>query len=131
MSGEPDDTRPAERPSEPSFRHDPVMRDEVVDTFRDVPPGVVLDATLGGGGHSEAILASRHDLRVLGLDRDQHAIDAATARLDQFGDRLMTHRCRFDELDAAMATHSVTELSGALFDLGVSSPQLDRRQTSR
>ena len=108
------------------FRHDPVMRDEIVATFRDVPAGVVLDATLGGGGHSEALLASRADLRILGLDRDPEALDAATTRLEPFGDRVMTHRCRFDELDTAMAHHDVTELSGALFDLGVSSPQLDR-----
>ncbi|MCB0969247.1 MAG: 16S rRNA (cytosine(1402)-N(4))-methyltransferase RsmH, partial [Ilumatobacter sp.] len=72
------------------------------------------------------ILTARDDLRVLGLDRDPAALDAATRRLDPFGDRLMTHRCRFDELDAALAAHDVTELAGALFDLGVSSPQLDR-----
>ena len=73
------------------FEHAPVMRDEIVDTFRAVPAGVVLDATLGGGGHAEAILDSRADLRVLGLDRDPDALDAATARLDRFGDRVMTH----------------------------------------
>ena len=108
------------------FEHAPVMRDEIVETFRTVPAGVVLDATLGGGGHAEALLDARADLRLLGLDRDPAALDAATARLDRFGDRVMTHRCRFDELDAAMSAHSVAELSGALFDLGVSSPQLDR-----
>jgi 16S rRNA (cytosine1402-N4)-methyltransferase len=108
------------------FAHEPVMRDEIVDTFRSVPPGVVLDATLGGGGHAEAILDARDDLRLLGLDRDPAALEAATTRLDRFGDRVMTHRCRFDELDEAMDAHSIDELSGALFDLGVSSPQLDR-----
>jgi 16S rRNA (cytosine1402-N4)-methyltransferase len=108
------------------FRHDPVMVDEIVATFADVPAGVVLDATLGGGGHSEAILASRDDVSVLGLDRDPDALDAASRRLERFGDRVMTFRCRFDELDAAMASNDVAELSGALFDLGVSSPQLDR-----
>jgi 16S rRNA (cytosine1402-N4)-methyltransferase len=110
------------------FEHDPVMRDEIVDTFREVPAGVVLDATLGGGGHSEAILDSRDDLRILGVDRDPDALAAAQARLERFGARVMTHRCRFDELDAAMDAHSVDRLSGALFDLGVSSPQLDRAE---
>jgi 16S rRNA (cytosine1402-N4)-methyltransferase len=110
------------------FEHDPVMRDAIVDTFRSVPSGVVLDATLGGGGHAEAILDARADLRLLGLDRDADALAAATSRLDRFGDRVMTHHCRFDELDAAMSAHSVAELSGALFDLGVSSPQLDRAE---
>jgi 16S rRNA (cytosine1402-N4)-methyltransferase len=109
-----------------AFEHLPVMRDEIVDVLRGVPAGVVLDATLGGGGHAEAILESRDDLRVLGIDRDPAALSAATARLVRFGDRAMTHRCRFDALDEAMRAHSVDELSGALFDLGVSSPQLDR-----
>jgi 16S rRNA (cytosine1402-N4)-methyltransferase len=111
-----------------AFEHDPVMKDEIVETFRDVPSGVVLDATLGGGGHSEAILDSRRDLRVLGLDRDPAALSAAARRLDRFGDRLMTHRCRFDDLDQAMAAHAIDVLSGALFDLGVSSPQLDQAE---
>jgi 16S rRNA (cytosine1402-N4)-methyltransferase len=113
------------RPEE-MFEHDPVMRDEIVAVFGDVPAGVVLDATLGGGGHSAALLASRDDLSVLGLDRDPDALAAARHRLERFGDRVMTSRCRFDELDAAMAGNDVSELSGALFDLGVSSPQLDR-----
>jgi 16S rRNA (cytosine1402-N4)-methyltransferase len=107
------------------FEHAPVMVDEIVDTFRQVPPGVVLDATLGGGGHAEAILDSRRDLRLLGLDRDPAALAAAERRLDRFGDRVVTHRCRFDDLGQAMAAHSIGEVSAALFDLGVSSPQLD------
>lgn len=114
--------------SDAAFAHDPVMRDEIVDTFAHVPPGYVLDATLGGGGHSEAILESRDDLRILGLDRDPAALEAASARLLRFGDRVRTHRCRFDELDDAMQAHDITELSGALFDLGVSSPQLDQAE---
>lgn len=109
-----------------AFTHDPVMRDEVVDTFASVPAGYVLDATLGGGGHSEAILEARADLRILGIDRDPSALAAATARLLRFGDRVRTHRGRFDDLDSAMGAHDIHELSGALFDLGVSSPQLDR-----
>ncbi len=111
-----------------AFSHDPVMKDEIVDTFRSVPAGVIVDATLGGGGHSEAILEARHDVSILGLDRDADALAAATSRLDRFGDRVMTHRCRFDDLDQAMAAHSIEQLSGALFDLGVSSPQLDRAE---
>ena len=111
-----------------AFEHAPVMRDEIVAALREVPAGVVLDATLGGGGHAEAILESRDDLRVLGIDRDPDALDAARGRLLRFGDRAMTHRCRFDALDEAMEAHDIEELSGALFDLGVSSPQLDRAE---
>lgn len=107
------------------FEHDPVMRDEIVATFADVPAGVVIDATLGGAGHSQAILDSRPDLAILGIDRDPDALAAAEARLAPYGARAMTYRARFDQLGAAMAAHDVTELSGALFDLGVSSHQLD------
>jgi 16S rRNA (cytosine1402-N4)-methyltransferase len=107
------------------FVHRPVMEAEIVDVFRSVPPGVVLDATLGGGGHSEALLASREDLQVLGIDRDPAALRAAAERLQRFGDRVSTQRCRFDALRSAMEDAAVDRLSGALFDLGVSSPQLD------
>ena len=108
------------------FDHEPVMRQEIVDALAPSPAGVVLDATLGGAGHSEALLESRDDVRVLGLDRDQDALDFATQRLAPYGDRVMTHRCRFDRLREAMDANDVDELSAALFDLGVSSPQLDR-----
>ena len=108
------------------FDHAPVMRQEIVDALAPTPPGVVLDATLGGGGHSEALLDARDDVDILGLDRDQDALDAATRRLAPYGDRVMTHRCRFDRLNEAMEANGVEGLSGALFDLGVSSPQLDR-----
>jgi 16S rRNA (cytosine1402-N4)-methyltransferase len=108
------------------FEHEPVMVAEIVASFESVPAGVVLDATLGGGGHSEAILDARADVSILGVDRDAMALEAAARRLDRFGSRVMTHRCRFDDLDAAMSAHAIESLSGALFDLGVSSPQLDR-----
>jgi len=110
--------------SEP-FLHLPVMADEITKLFAKVPEGVVLDATLGGGGHAELILERYEHLRVLGLDRDEVALAAARRRLARFGDRLMVHHCRFDRLEDAMEAFSVDTLSGALFDLGVSSPQLD------
>ncbi len=136
------------------FQHRPVMVDTIVEVFAPVPPGVVLDATLGGGGHSEALLESRPDLRILGIDRDPAALAAASRRLARFGDRVITVHARFDDLDHAMQTlrsrddsrgtprpddapsddtlgiprHPAARLSGALFDLGVSSPQLDRAE---
>jgi 16S rRNA (cytosine1402-N4)-methyltransferase len=73
-----------------------------------------------------ALLDARADLSILGIDRDPDALAAARVRLAGYGDRVRTHQCRFDELRDAMDVHDVTELSGALFDLGVSSPQLDR-----
>ena len=110
------------------FEHDPVMVDEITALFRDVPSGTIVDATLGGGGHSAAILASRPDLDVIGIDQDADAIAAAIERLAEFADRVRTSRRRFDQFDEALADHGVTEISGALFDLGVSSPQLDRSE---
>jgi 16S rRNA (cytosine1402-N4)-methyltransferase len=110
------------------FDHHPVMLDEIVAAFQPVPAGVVVDATVGGGGHSEGILDSRPDVNVLGLDRDPAALAAAHERLARFGDRFSTARCRFDDLPDAMAASDVARLSGALFDLGVSSPQLDRAE---
>jgi 16S rRNA (cytosine1402-N4)-methyltransferase len=107
------------------FIHLPVMVDEITNVFKTVPAGVVLDATLGGGGHAERLLESYEQLRILGLDRDGVALVAAQQRLARFGDRLMVQHSRFDRLEDAMEAFSVDSLSGALFDLGVSSPQLD------
>lgn len=108
------------------FSHLPVMESEIVDVFAAVPSGTVVDATLGGGGHAAALLAARNDIDVLGIDRDPAALEAATSRLAEYSDRLRTSRRRFDDIPGAMSDHHVTALSGALFDLGVSSPQLDR-----
>ena len=111
-----------------SFHHLPVMVDEITKVFEPVPEGVVLDATLGGGGHAERLLEQYERLRILGLDRDELALDAARQRLARFGDRLMVQHSRFDRLNDAMEAFSVPSLSGALFDLGVSSPQLDEAE---
>ena len=107
------------------FHHLPVMVDEIGELFGTVPPGFVLDATLGGGGHAERLLERWPHLSVLGVDRDERALAAATARLQRFGDRLRVYHARFDHLEDAMEALHIDSLSGALFDLGVSSPQLD------
>jgi 16S rRNA (cytosine1402-N4)-methyltransferase len=110
------------------FHHLPVMVGEITALFEHVPPGVVLDATLGGGGHANALLDAWPHLSVLGLDRDEAAIGAARERLAVHGERFHAYHCRFDDLEAAMEAFSLDSLSGALFDLGVSSPQLDRAE---
>jgi 16S rRNA (cytosine1402-N4)-methyltransferase len=108
------------------FAHVPVLRDEVVELLAPVPAGTVLDATVGGGGHAEAILDAHARLRLVGLDQDPSALAAAGRRLARHGDRVQLLRRRFDALGDALAEAGVTQLSGFLFDLGVSSPQLDR-----
>ena len=108
-----------------AFHHLPVMAKEIVALFEQVPAGTLLDATLGGGGHAERLLERWPHIGILGIDRDEHALAAAQARLARFGDRLQVYHCRFDRLEEAMEALSIESLSGALFDLGVSSPQLD------
>ncbi len=108
------------------FVHLPVMVAEVVGLLATVAPGVVLDATVGGAGHARAILESYPHLRVVGLDQDPIAVAAATHALAAFGARAEIHRARFDQLGEVLDRAGVAELSAALFDLGVSSPQLDR-----
>jgi 16S rRNA (cytosine1402-N4)-methyltransferase len=117
----------------PGFDHKPVLVDLVVELFAPVPPGIVVDATLGGGGHAEALLDAHDHLSVLGLDQDPDAIAAASARLARFGDRAAVRRTRFDQIARVVAEElsglghgGASGASGALFDLGVSSPQFDR-----
>jgi 16S rRNA (cytosine1402-N4)-methyltransferase len=108
------------------FEHRPVMVDEVVELFGPVPEGPLVDATVGGGGHAEALLEQLPHLSVVGLDRDLDAVEAARRRLGHFGDRARVVHARFDRLGAVVADLGLGQLSGVLFDLGVSSPQLDR-----
>ncbi len=113
-----------------AFTHVPAMADDVVSLFAPVPPGWVLDATVGGGGHSGALLAAHPQLRVVGIDRDRAAVTAAREALAPFGSRAVVRHGRFDQLTSVVAGAlgqggERPALSGVLFDLGVSSHQLD------
>ena len=131
-----------------SFDHLPVLRDEVVSLFASVPPGPLVDATVGGGGHAAAILEAYPALRVVGMDRDPVALEAARERLAPFGDRVTLIRSPFSALQDVVSSlgsgsgsgsgpdsgpgsglvSGLGPLSGVLLDLGVSSPQLDRAE---
>ena len=87
---------------------------------------VVVDATLGLGGHSEALLQRFENLTVIGIDRDLQALAKARTRLTSFGDRFKSAHAIFDELNEVIEGFGYTELNGVLFDLGVSSMQLDQ-----
>ena len=110
----------------PGTYHLPVMCREVVEVLAEVPDGVVVDATVGGGGHAEALLARAPHLRLIGLDRDPDALRAASERLTGFGDRVALRHARFDALGGVLDEIGQPRVSACLFDLGVSSAQLDR-----
>ena len=106
--------------------HQPVMTDRVAELLRPRPGGTYLDATLGLGGHSERLLeASAPDGRVVGLDRDPAALALARQRLAWAGDRLQAVAASFADLAAVAARLGVGAVDGILYDLGVSSLQLD------
>lgn len=108
------------------FAHDPVMLEEILDVFAEVPTGAYVDATLGGAGHATALLERRSDMHVIGIDRDPNARAAAAARLEPFGDRVHIAAGRFDEIAHLVnEAHLEQPVTAVLFDLGVSSPQLD------
>jgi 16S rRNA (cytosine1402-N4)-methyltransferase len=108
------------------FDHVPVMGREVVELFLPVPTGLIVDATVGGGGHAALLLGARPDLRLFGVDRDADAVTAARERLAEFGDRAQVVQGRFGELRELLPAHEEGNVIGVLFDLGVSSAQLDR-----
>jgi len=110
------------------FEHRPVMLDEIVELFRPVPPGLIVDATVGGGGHARALLDALPEHRLLGLDRDEEALVAANVTLAGFADRVILRRARFDRLKAMVNEAGGEPVAAVLFDLGVSSPQVDRAE---
>ncbi len=108
--------------------HDPVMVDRVVKVFAAAPAGVHVDATLGDGGHAAAVLEANPALSLVGIDRDPDAIAASTARLAPFGDRVSVRQARFDQIGEVVDQLGVTEVSGVLFDFGISSRQVNEAQ---
>ena len=111
-----------------SFAHLPVLAAPVLQAFAGLPgqpagagdgPALLLDCTLGGGGHSALLLAAHPQLHLIGLDRDPAARAAAAERLAPFGDRAVIHAANFADFTPP------APLVGVLADLGVSSPQLD------
>lgn len=125
-----------EQPKPTSERHVPVLRDRCINLLA---PGfdaarqqgkapIVIDATLGMGGHSEAMLQRFPDLHLIGIDRDEEALSLAGERLARFSARTDLVHAVYDEIPEVLADLGVTEISGILMDLGVSSLQLDERE---
>jgi 16S rRNA (cytosine1402-N4)-methyltransferase len=109
--------------------HIPVLVREVIQFLKCRPGGIYVDCTLGEGGHTEEILkASDPDGRVIGLDRDMQSIKQSRYRLMAFGDRVSLHHENFIRLDAVLDQQGIRIVDGILFDLGLSSAQLEDGQ---
>ncbi|BBD08552.1 16S rRNA (cytosine(1402)-N(4))-methyltransferase RsmH [Desulfovibrio ferrophilus] len=110
----------------PADRHIPVLFEEVMEYLEPTPGGRYLDGTLGMGGHTEGIMMrSDGKAEVLGLDRDQQALELAAQRLERFGERVSFAQSRFSEFEGPLHELGWDSLDGALIDIGVSSLQLD------
>ncbi|RKQ36160.1 16S rRNA (cytosine(1402)-N(4))-methyltransferase RsmH [Kocuria tytonis] len=112
-------------------RHVPVMLERCLDLLApalDTENPVVVDATLGMGGHTQALLERFPRVRVVGIDRDPQALDLAGRRLAPFGSRFTSIHTTYDHIADAAAAAGVERVDGILFDLGVSSLQLDERE---
>lgn len=110
------------------FAHKSVLLNECIEALAIKPDGIYLDGTLGGAGHSSEIVRRLKNGRLIGVDRDQVALDAAAKRLAPFMDRVTTVHSNFCELDRILDDLGIDAVDGMLFDLGVSSPQLDDAQ---
>jgi len=109
--------------SDPRFEHRTVLLEEAVQLLQPRPGKVIVDGTVGGGGHSGALLA--RGAEVIGLDRDARALEAARARLAEHGQRFTPVRANFADVGQVLEDLGRGPADGLLLDLGVSSPQLD------
>jgi 16S rRNA (cytosine1402-N4)-methyltransferase len=105
--------------------HRPVLLRETIELLAPERGGQFVDCTVGLGGHSEAILQAGNDTRVLGIDRDDEALELTRERLARFGSRFRAVQADFRDITRVLAKAKVTQVRGILADLGVSSSQLD------
>ena len=112
-------------------RHVPVLLQRCLDLLGpalQAPGAVMVDSTLGMGGHTEGVLAAFPHVRVVGLDRDPQALDLAGRRLAPFGDRFVAVHAVYDEVRGVLDRLGIPAVQGVLMDLGVSSLQLDEAE---
>ena len=107
------------------FVHRSVLLQECIDALDIKPDGIYLDGTLGGAGHSSQIARRLTTGRLIGVDRDTVALEAARERLAPYLDRVTLVHSNFSEIASILDSLGLTKIDGMLFDLGVSSPQLD------
>ena len=108
------------------FKHKSVLLEETVDSLNVKPGGIYVDGTLGGGGHSLEICKRLNGQgRLIGIDQDQHAINAATKRLEEYKDLVTIVRSNYEEIADVLRSLDIESVDGIVLDLGVSSYQLD------
>lgn len=120
---------PDSRPDQAASLHTPVLADRIVELLAPAlaaPGAVLVDGTLGMGGHSAAVLTALPHARIVGIDRDREALAVAGDRLAGFGDRFQGVHATYDELTDVLADLGLPQVAAVLLDLGVSSLQLDR-----
>ncbi|MDQ2747149.1 MAG: 16S rRNA (cytosine(1402)-N(4))-methyltransferase RsmH [Acidobacteriota bacterium] len=105
--------------------HKPVLRTETVELLKPQTGEIFVDATLGLGGHAEAILSAAEKTRLIGIDQDTEAIALATRRLEKFGSRVEIYHANFSEIKQVAKAAEIERFDGILADLGVSSLQFD------
>ena len=110
------------------FHHVSVLLEECIEGLAIKPDGIYVDGTLGGAGHSSRIAAKLSTGRLIGIDRDNVALEAAAERLRPFEDRVTLVHANFCDMDQALQGLGIDKVDGILLDLGVSSPQLDDGQ---
>lgn len=106
------------------IEHYPVLYREIIDFFSNIKQGYIVDATIGGGGHSYHILKQNKDIKIIGIDRDEYAINIAKDRLEEFEYRVIIKKAAFSEIDNVLSSLNIDKVNGILFDLGVSHFQL-------
>ncbi|MBD5461959.1 MAG: 16S rRNA (cytosine(1402)-N(4))-methyltransferase RsmH [Lachnospiraceae bacterium] len=112
-----------------AFKHTSVLLEETIEGLNIKPGGIYVDGTLGGGGHSREIAARLGESgRLIGIDQDEAAIEAAGKRLSEFGDKVSIVRSNYRNTKAVLASLGVTGIDGMMLDLGVSSYQLDTQE---
>ena len=110
------------------FHHVSVLLEECIEGLAIKPDGIYVDGTLGGAGHSSRIAAKLTTGRLIGIDRDNVALEAAAERLKPYEDRVTLVHANFCDMDEALEKLGIDKVDGILLDLGVSSPQLDNGQ---
>ncbi|MDF1875428.1 16S rRNA (cytosine(1402)-N(4))-methyltransferase RsmH [Sulfurimonas sp. SAG-AH-194-I05] len=109
--------------------HVPVLYKEVIDAFKEIKDGIIIDCTTGYGGHSSMILDANPHVNLIGIDQDQTAIDFSSERLKKYGKRVSIKKGRFSVvIEDILKEVDISQIKGILADIGVSSLQLDHKE---